>query len=223
MSAKKHIVIFSHGFGARKDDRGLFSDIAIALPGAHAIMFDYNEVDEQNNTITVKPFSEQAMTLKKIIEEQKQNNPDAEIDLIGHSQGCRIIAIVHPANIRKIILIAPPTDIGIDRTLARYKKQPGAIIDLNGITKLPRTDGSFSLIPAKYWQEREGDTPPINSYNKLAQSSEITIIKPTQDTVSGEQSFNGLSNKITMIELDGNHDFTHSRKELCETIKNIIL
>ena len=28
---KEHIVIFSHGFGVRKDDRGLFSDISGAL------------------------------------------------------------------------------------------------------------------------------------------------------------------------------------------------
>jgi hypothetical protein len=42
----KHIVIYSHGFGVRKDDRGLFTDIAATLPSAEHIMFDYNQVDE---------------------------------------------------------------------------------------------------------------------------------------------------------------------------------
>ena len=41
-----HIVIFSHGFGVRQDDCGLFTAIAKQLPNVEPIMFDYNHFDE---------------------------------------------------------------------------------------------------------------------------------------------------------------------------------
>lgn len=37
---KKNFIIFSHGFGVKKDDRGLFSDIASALTGAESVLFE---------------------------------------------------------------------------------------------------------------------------------------------------------------------------------------
>lgn len=223
MNTKKHIVIFSHGFGVRKDDRGLFTDVALVLSGIQTVMFDYNEVDEENNTLTVRPFSKQALMLDEVIKEQKQINPDAVIDLICHSQGCRVAAIVQPVGIRKVILLAPPIDTGVERTLARYKDNPKTKIDIKGITELPRTDGSTTIVPAEYWQERESEILPIELYNQLSKLTEVIIIKPLQDTVLGDASFDGLSDKITVVELDGDHDFTHTRKELCGVVKNLIV
>lgn len=78
----KHTVIYSHGFGVRKDDRGLFTDIAAALPNAQHIMFGYNQVDEATNNLTVAPPDQQAQKLRQLISEAKANNPDATIDLI---------------------------------------------------------------------------------------------------------------------------------------------
>lgn len=223
MTNRKHIVIFSHGFGVRKDDRGLFIDIAKVLPGADSIMFDYNEVDEKSNTLTVRPFSKQVEILKEKIDEQKKNNPDATIDLICHSQGSRIAAMACPAGIRKIILISPPSDTGMERTLARYKDNPEAIIDLNGTSKLPRSDGSISFVPAEYWQERENEVQPVDSYNALASTTELIIIKPTEDTVLGNTSFDGLNKKVAIIELKGDHDFSQTRPELCDIIEEILM
>jgi hypothetical protein len=49
MSKNNHIVIFSHGFGVGKDDRGLFTDIADSLKNVESVMFDYNDIDEAKN------------------------------------------------------------------------------------------------------------------------------------------------------------------------------
>jgi len=222
MHEEKHIVIFSHGFGVHKDDNGLFSDISQILQEVQSIMFDYNEVDEKNNTLTVKPFSKQVEILKSIISEQKQIHPNAAIDLICHSQGCIVAALTRATGIRKVFLLSPLMDKGIERTIARYEKNPETIINLNGISKLPRSDGSISLVPAEYWQERKIEVPPIDLYNKLSEISEVIIIKPLQDTILGETSFAGRDEKIVVIELNGDHNFTHTRSELCEVIKKLM-
>jgi len=52
METKKHIVIFSHGFGVEKDSLGLFSDIA-EMFSAHdikSVLFDYNEINREKRS-----------------------------------------------------------------------------------------------------------------------------------------------------------------------------
>lgn len=222
MSERKRIIIFSHGFGVRKDDRGLFNDITAAFPDAGTVMFDYNKIDEQNNILTARPFSEQAEILKKVVEEQKNIAPNAIMDLVCHSQGSIVAAITKPSGIRKAILIAPPTDISVERVLERYKENPKAEINLEGVTKLPRTDGSTTIVPAEYWRERKGSALPIDLYNELAEVTKLSIIKAKQDNVLGDTSFEGLDKKIKVIELDGDHDFTQSRINLIEVVKDIL-
>lgn len=222
MIEEKHIVVFSHGFGVRQDDRGLFVDIGSTLGGARTVMFDYNEVGEENDVLKVRPFSEQVELLKKVVEEQKRNAPSATVDLICHSQGCLVAALAQLSGIRKTIFIAPPTDMDVERTLGRYRDNPKAEIDLEGITKLPRTDGSTTIVPAEYWYEREKQDAPIDLYNKLAETTELVVIKAKQDHVLGDTSFDGLDRKVVIIELDGDHDFTTSRNNLCKLISSIL-
>src|SRR3989338_6568307 len=220
---KEHIVIFSHGFGVRKDDRGLFSDITGALAQVKSILFDYNEVDEQTGNLTVRSFSEQAKRLHEVIDEQRRMNPEAVINLICHSQVCYVVALANPSHIRKTIFLAPPIELGIERTLERYRKHPKAVIDLNGIDRLPRTDGSTTFVPAEYWRERMTESPPLESYNHLAEKTELIIVRALHDTVLGETSFEGLNPKARLMEIEGDHDFSSpNRRELIEVIKELL-
>ena len=98
-----HIVIYSHGFGVRKDDRGLFTDIAAALPGATHRMFDYNRRDETTGNLTVAPLAEQVGMLRNQIEKARADTPGAIIDLICHSQGCIVAALLAPRDVRKTL------------------------------------------------------------------------------------------------------------------------
>lgn len=223
MPVTNHIILFSHGFGVRSDDRGMFTDIASILAPLPAIMFDYNEVDTDGNTLTVRPFSKQVEILKKVIEKQKTDHPKATIDLICHSQGCRVAALLCASGIRKTILISPPTDSGIERMVERYIHNPAATLNFKGVSQLPRSDGSITFVPPEYWKERQNETDPIDLYNQLAEVTQLTIIKPTNDTVLGNTSFENLTKKAALIELVGDHDFTYSRNMLCETVKKIIL
>lgn len=185
MSQNNQIVVFSHGFGVKKDDRGLFPDIINSLKNTESIMFDYNDVDEEKNQLTIKAFSEQAEILKKALVNVKENNPDAIIDIICHSQGSIIAALAQPVGIRKIIFIAPPFSTDIERMMSSFKARPGTEINLDGISKLSRQDGSTTLVPSEYWAERE-NTNVMELYKKLAKLTELIIINANQDNILGE-------------------------------------
>lgn len=76
----KHIVLYSHGFGVDKTDRGLFTVIAEAIPEAEHIMFEYDAKDKDDNTI-VETFSNRKSKLIAKYEELRKQNPNATIDL----------------------------------------------------------------------------------------------------------------------------------------------
>lgn len=221
MPQNNHIIIFSHGFGVKKDDRGLFSDIAHSLKDITPIMFDYNDIDDEKNQITVKAFSKQAEILKEKINSLKADNPEAIVDIICHSQGSIIAALVQPAGIRKIILIAPPSDASVERMIEAFKSRSGTEINLSGISKLSRRDGSVTIILPEYWEGRK-NVQPLELYKQLAELTELTIINAKQDDVLGVNSFSDLDN-VEIINIDGDHNFSgDDRKKLLEVVNGKI-
>ncbi len=218
-----HIVIYSHGFGVRKDDRGLLTDIAAALPEVGSILFDYFEIDEENKTLTTCPPSAQVEKLDHVIDEAKKNNPGATIDLICHSQGTIIAALAKPDGIRKTVLLAPAIDLSIERTLNRYRSRPDAEINLEGVSKLPVLDGLRRIVPAQYWEERK-KLQPFREYNAFAEKTEIVIIRANQDEVLPQVDLSELSPKIKLTALDGDHNFNGSAREpLIKMIREYLL
>ena len=225
MSEKKHFVVFSHGFGVRYDDRGLFTDIADGLgDDMEPILFDYNDYDEEKNELTVHPFSEQSSILRRKVEEVREGGSDAIIDLVAHSQGCTITALTVIPGIRRAILISPPIEVSKLNTIKRTKSRPGAHIDLEGISRLPRTDGSVTIVPAAYWKERVSmDPKPL--YKRLARDVEATVIRAESDQIVGNAPFDFLDDEeARIISLPGDHDFSGDDREgLVETVVNLLL
>jgi hypothetical protein len=227
MQNKKHIIIFSHGFGTKKDDRGLLSGeygISEELNklGIETILFDYNVIDEMNNTITVSPLRKQIKKLEKVIQDTKDKYPEKIIDIIAHSQGCIVPAVLLTKGINKIILLSPSLDVNNERMINLFKKDPNTVINLNGVSRLGRKDGTTTIVPSEYWIDR-GNTEPIPLYNKLAQISDVTMIRARQDDILGNLNISGLSNNITDIELDGDHSFNGvERNGLIEKVKEIL-
>ena len=220
MEPTKHIVIFSHGFGVRKDARGMFPEIVSALGDIQPVLFDYNEINETDGTLTVRPLKKQAGILREQIETTKAANPEAVIDLICHSQGSLVAALAKPTGIRKTILLAPPFGMN-SRMLATFANRPGSKIDMEGTSRLVRRDGSITLVPAEFWKERES-IRPIEIYNALAQETELVIIQANQDEVLEETDLSNLDPKIRIIKLDADHNFTdQARKPLLDTLKKI--
>lgn len=223
MFTKKHIIIYSHGFGVRKDDNGLLDDIAESLNEVESILFDYYEVDEKEMKMYICPFSSQVKKLSSIINEVRAENSGAIIDLICHSQGTIIAALAKPEGIRKAILLAPVFDMNFEQSIARYRSNPDAIINLDGVSEFPSSNGLVRIIPKEYWQERL----TINSfkeYNKLSEKTELIIIEANQDQLLPKVDLQELDPKIKLISLDGDHGFSsQARSLLVETIRELLL
>jgi hypothetical protein len=201
-----HIIIFSHGFGVRKEDRGLFTAISKALPDVESVLFDYNPINEKANTLTSKPLNEQARKLRKVINATRLENPGAIIDLVCHSQGCIVAGILKPLGIRKVIMLTPPDDVSEASVIEQLGARREVAIDVTVRTRLLRSDGSTTVIHPDYWQSLEG-IEPIKLYNRLARFTALRIINARQDEVLGKVSFEGIDPGISLVTLEGNHNF----------------
>lgn len=216
----KHVIVYSHGFGVRKDDRGLFTDIANAIPEADHIMFDYNVIDEQANTLTVNPLQAQ---VQKLREQLSHFDGDITVDIVAHSQGCVVAALAKPQNVRKILCLAPPDNVDTERQINFFGNRDGSVIDLDGQSRIPRRDGSTTVIPAAYWQSLKG-LDVIRLYNRLPDLAKVKFLIANDDEVLGMTNFDKTDERIELIQLDGNHDFTDdARQYLVDYVRNEIV
>jgi hypothetical protein len=218
MENKELFLLFSHGFGNQKDDRGLFPSIIEFFGNPNHLMFDYNIVDGKNNELTVRPLNEQVELLKEKITET-QANPKNDIVLICHSQGCLIPAILKPENIRKTIFLAPQHNISVLRMVNTFKDRPGTEIYFAGNSTLARRDGSKTIVPPEYWESLK-DINPIQLFKEFSQKTDLSIVVAREDEVLGETDFSGVAN---WISISANHDFTgEGRPILLNNLKTLL-
>jgi hypothetical protein len=222
----KHRIIFVHGFGVRKDARGLFTDIVSALqndPGmreVECVLTDLNIVSPENNDIILNPLSTQAQIVREVFE--KESGEGVVIDLVCHSQGCVVGAIADLSGVRKVVLMTPPTSNDFAKTLEFFKKSPDTVINLDGESYLTRADGSRTIAPKEYWQDRQ-DINYLEEYKKLAEHNNVTTIIANQDEVVSNESVGELSEIGEVIKLDSDHNFTgEARQKLIETLTKVL-
>lgn len=214
----KHFIVYAHGFGVRKDDRGLFTDIAGVLPDAEHVMIDLSQFDEQTGRLTVPPLQTQAATLTHAIKNIDRNEGDT-VDIVCHSQGCMVAALAQPERIRKVIFLAPPDSNDMQRLITMFSERPGTHLDTDGESALTRSDGSTTIVPAAYWPGlRQLNVKHL--YKQLSATTELVIVASDDDNVLGKTDFSDIGEHIRYIEKAGDHDFSGAaRKQMLELIQ----
>jgi esterase/lipase len=214
------VIVFSHGFGVRKDSRGLFSFLSEMLEekGFAVKLFDYNKFDEKTKELFAIPFSSQAKLLQKEIDKLVRENKYNNIIILGHSQGSLIPALCNNlTKVVKVIAVSPLFETKFEDLEARYTKLSDNKLDFYNITRRRRSDGSVTVIPPEYWAERF-ETDVVYLYNKLAKQTELTLIYAINDEVMDFSNLRSIKN-TRIINLDGNHDFSNQyRDDLYKTI-----
>ena len=208
----KSVLVFSHGFGVRKDARGMFPDIAKALPDTVPIMFNYNDRDPDDGSLIVAPLDKQADKLEQIIERAKSQFPNFPIDLICHSQGCVVAALLKPIGIRKAIFLAPPATLSIERMVKLFGGRPRSRIDFKGTSLLERSDFSFTKVPPEYWTSIQNRNIP-QLFNDFAKITDLIIVHALEDEVVGKTDFSALSPDVKQVELHAKHNFDGDTKQ----------
>jgi hypothetical protein len=176
-----HKIIFIHGFGVTKNARGLFTDIAKAFEekGVECILTDLNIIDETGNII-LNTISKQVEIIQKVFQENYKEGD--VVDLICHSQGCVVGAVAGLPNIRKVVLMTPPTNNDVQRTLEFFKSRPNTVINLEGESYLTRADGTRTIAYKEYWQDRQG-MDYVEQYKNFASHNDVVTIIANQDEV----------------------------------------
>lgn len=200
-------LVFSHGFGVKKDDRGLLTDIAENFPKYESVLFDYNDVDEEHNVLTVAPLRRQADMLLDEIDIVRQSDPDAEISLVCHSQGCVVASIANPSDIKQAIFLAPPGNVSAESIQEFFGKRPGTVVEDDGTMRVPRADGSTTRIPQQFIDDiKSVDVTEL--YPSFARQTKLTIIVANQDEVLKPVDFSYLAEDVRLLNVDGDHNFT---------------
>lgn len=216
----QHYIVYSHGFGVDKTDRGLFSDIAAAIPEYEHILFDYNEVDKATNTLTVSPFQEQVRRLKDQLK-GLDDGEDKIIDIVAHSQGCVIAALAQSPHVRKVVCLAPPEDLDVEKIANRFRK-PGSTVDLQAVSRIVHRDGSTTIVPEGYWTEIK-QLDVAAAYSQLAGLAQVTFIVAKDDDVLGPTNFDTLRGSIDVERVSGDHNFrAGARPEICDRVARLL-
>lgn len=207
-------IVYSHGFGVKADARGMFTEIAAAFPEYKSVMFDYNEV-LPNGDMIVAPMIEQAEKLQNVI-----NETDAEkIVLLCHSQGCLVAGLTNISKVSQVILIAPPVIASEQRVIDKLDARPGSELNLNGVSKYPRTDGSMSYLPKEYIEGFK-NMEPISLYDAIAHQKPTVIIRATEDDKLGMTNVHEIT-AARVVDLRADHDFTgESRQDLIDILRS---
>ncbi len=220
---KKKIVIFSHWFGIRSGSYGLFTDLIKEFNNLwiESILTEYCDYHPDTNEVRVKPFSEQAIILQNTIDHTARNNPDADIILIGQSQWSTIISLCDTSKIKRIIMISPFFHTEAKDIIDRYTKDPSNIFSMTDTSIRKRSDGTTTMIPPSYREERF-EINVINFYNRKAIENEVYIFYGLQDQIISFDEYNKVKN-IYLMNLDGDHDFSRQyRQPIIEKIKHVI-
>jgi pimeloyl-ACP methyl ester carboxylesterase len=213
-------ILFIHGFGVMKDARGMFTDLADSLTDAdfQSILFDLNETDEEGNLV-VSDFSEQVRRVKAVWDKEAK---DSDLYVVAHSQGCIIAALANLPDISKTILLTPPTESNSEEILDYFRSKPATEINLEGTSKLARSDGSFTIVPASYWVEKDAvDTTGL--YQKFTEQNSVEVVQATEDEVISNVGMPGAFPCITIKDIATNHNFENQgRVELVSLVKELL-
>jgi hypothetical protein len=222
----KYKIIFIHGFGVKKDARGLFTEIASALQndpeirGVECVLTDLNIVSQENNNIILNPLSKQAQIVREVF--GKDSGEGAVVDLVCHSQGCVVGALADLPGLRKVVLMTPPVNNDFTKILEFFKSRPDTVINLEGESYLARADGSRTIAPKEYWQDGQ-DINYLEEYKKLAEHNNLTTIIANQDEVVSNESVSELSEIGEVIKLDSDHNFTgEARQKLIGVLRTVL-
>ncbi|MBC7581403.1 alpha/beta hydrolase [Aeromicrobium sp.] len=214
------MVVFSHGFGVRRDARGMFSDIVAALPaGWGYVLFDYDVIDALANTQFVVGFNERLLRLEAVLTWVHLQDAVEHIHIVGHSMGALTAASLAPEQTGAIILLSPPLSLGL-HFAELYTRRPGASHE--GHTWLiPRSDGTTTLADDTILAElvsvdAEGELA------KLALFRPYTIILADSDEVLQDADYTELITmpSVSMFTVErADHDFSGTaRAGLVDTV-----
>jgi len=220
------VVIFSHGFGVRRDSRGMFTQLGSVLESDFLVVrFDYDSIDQERKKNFVHPYHVQTIILDKVIAFISQTFFHPEINIVAHSQGCFIVGLAQLPHIHRVILNSSPTASPYERVVERLQQRNPTGYKQSGVNVFPRSDGSTTYFDAEFWPEMKA-IRPTELYTQLANITDLWFIRALNDEIVTDGQYDALRRNANLhyLEIPGNHNFSDDgdRKNWLVTIKSIL-
>ena len=173
-------------------------------------------------------FQKAAGDVDSVIRFARRNYPGKKIDILAHSLGAFIVALLSPSGIHKVVFtsIVNSNVRFIIKNLEERILSKGGSIDKHGLTRYPRTKGGIQLIGKGFWTTLE-NFKPIEYIEELGEKTDLIIFKPKQDEVIGYKYFKEYKQlkNAKYVEMNGDHNFRNKkdRVALFENIKSFLL
>jgi hypothetical protein len=207
----KATVIMVHGFGTNKGETaGYFDDISKALVSDQfrVARFDFSGYGKSEGRQEDTCYSKQVDDLRSVWE-FVTSEYEEPIYIFAQSMGCWVTSITSLDGIGKTLMTGIPnadTQIMIDRFIERFGNRPGAKLNFEGISELPRSTGEIQKIGSKFWQEIREFNPVVSIAN-YAKKTNLLIIHWLEDEIIGIETLEEYDAIPTVKSkwLHGNH------------------
>jgi hypothetical protein len=218
-------VIFSHGFGVKRDSRGMFKEIGDILKDKYLVIrFDYNKILEDENVTYVYPLGMQAEILRKVMNFTRDKLNAKELNIIAHSFGCLIVGELFP-RAERIVLNAPPMESPYKEMIEHFSSRKETELNENGLSKIKRSDGSWTYIGSDFWNEVKS-TEPVKMYLNLSKTSKTTFIRALKDERIRGGDYGKIESEenIEYVELVADHNFSGLARQIwLDKLKEILV
>ena len=147
------VIVFVHGFGVKRDSRGMFTDISMVLNNKFLIVRYDSFLTEENDEIQRKvlEYSKQAEMLTGVLEYIGREFRPAHVYIIAHSMGGpSLVSRIYRMWIRSFCLLL---------LLLRPMKQLRIIIKTENTHILMRVERAFyhiRMVPKVLWTQNFG-------------------------------------------------------------------
>jgi len=226
----KHIVVFVHGYGTDKDEGfASFLEFSEYIKNDFLIIrFDLSGYGASEGEENEFQFQKAAGDVDSVIRYARKVYPQKEINIIAHSLGTFVVALLSPSGIRKTVFtsIVNSNTKYVSKELEKRILSKGGRVDKNGITAYPRTQGAVQIIGKDFWRTLE-NFKPVEYIEDFGKKTDLIIYKPKQDEVLKYKYFDAYKKlrNAKYLEVDGDHNFKNpkERKDLFKKIKSFLL
>jgi len=203
----KKVIVFSHGFGVDKTDKGLFTDVmSVLLPEYSCIMFNYTEI--RGKDLYSPGFSTMLDTFQAVIAFMESKFSGNEITLIAHSLGAVIATMSKYKKWGKSLFIANSPIDPYAKIVTYFGGKKDSKINYDGDSRLKRSDGTYLIVSKEFWAEfKQLDLlKGYKEFDKVYKDNGL-YVRASQDEIISPSEYEALPFQFDII--DANHNFTN--------------
>ncbi len=207
------IILYNHGFGTDKHERGLSDDIVSKLTSNYkelAILrfsyAGYGKSEGKQEEKTLDTMADDLISVWDFIENNKSKN--SLLRTISFSLGNQVLTKAYAKKkplFDKIICVNPARFSTGQESKEKWCSRPG-VKEENGVMFIPRADGSITKIGEAFWNSIDPEAYK-RTLEEIANNFDSTLIRATEDHIVDNEELTSLSFK-KIIEIPGDHNFS---------------